>query len=150
MAWGSTQSKVVERTGKVPRDLTRDELDRTGIGATEYSLRWLPIGGFVKMLGQDDADPNYVSSEPDSYNVCPVGKRMVVISAGVVANIILAVVVFIVAFMAGVPSFKPVVGDVAQTRPAGMAVARNAAFFLARIGGPEEARALATYLKSKS
>ena len=28
IAWGSTQSKVVERTGKDPRDLTRDELDR--------------------------------------------------------------------------------------------------------------------------
>ncbi|MHC4272506.1 MAG: site-2 protease family protein [Planctomycetota bacterium] len=125
-AWGSTHRKVVARTGKSARELSLDELERLGIGATEYSLRWLPIGGFVKMLGQDDVDPSAVSTEPGSYNTCPIGKRMVVVSAGVVANVILGVVLFIWAFMAGVRSEMPVVGDVLATMPAEAARAVNA------------------------
>ena len=125
-AWGSTHHAVVAKTGKAARDLSLEELQRHGIGCTEYSLRWLPIGGFVKMLGQDDADPNYVSTEAGSYNVCPIGKRMVVVSAGVAANIVLAVVLFIIAFMIGVQSEKPVVGAVSSVMPAAMTTAVNA------------------------
>ncbi len=118
-AWGSTNGKVVAQTGRTARDLSLEELDRYGIGATEYSLRWLPIGGFVKMLGQDDADPSAVSQDPGSYNVCPVGKRMVVVSAGVVANVLLALLLFIIAFLVGVKFEAPVVGAVSTTMPAG-------------------------------
>jgi regulator of sigma E protease len=125
-AWGRTHRKVVARTGKEARDLSLEELERHGIGATEYSLRWLPIGGFVKMLGQDDVDPSYQSAEPGSYNTCPIGKRMVVVSAGVIANVVLAVALFIWAFMAGVRSELPVVGDVSETMPAATARATNA------------------------
>jgi regulator of sigma E protease len=125
-AWGSTHRKVVAGTGKSAHELSLEDLERLGIGATEYSLRWLPIGGFVKMLGQDDIDPSAASTEPGSYNTCPIGKRMVVVSAGVVANVILAVVLFIWAFMAGVRSEMPVVGDTVATMPAASAVAVNA------------------------
>ena len=61
LALGSTGGKVKEKTGKLPADLTDEELTRHGMGETEYSLRWLPIGGFVKMLGQEDAKPGAVS-----------------------------------------------------------------------------------------
>lgn len=125
-AWGSTHAKVVEKTGKSARDLSLEELEEYGLGPTEYSLRWLPIGGFVKMLGQDDADPNYVSTEPGSYNVCPIGKRMVVVSAGVAANILLAVALFIAAFMMGVRSEMAVVGGVLPAMPAATVAAVNA------------------------
>jgi regulator of sigma E protease len=101
--------------------------DQLGLGETEYSLRWLPIGGFVKMLGQEDANPNYVSNDPRSYTLCPVGKRMIVVSAGVVMNLILAIILFIVAFMIGVKFEGPVVGDVSQSLPAGRTKADNAA-----------------------
>src|SRR6185295_12873292 len=62
------------------------------ISPTEYRLNWLPFGGYVKMLGQDDLDPTAVSSAPDSYQNCNVFKRMVIICAGVVMNIIFALV----------------------------------------------------------
>ena len=125
-AWGSTHDRVVARAGRAAHELSREQLEQYEIGCTEYSLRWLPIGGFVKMLGQDDADPSNVSADPGSYNVCPIGRRMVVVSAGVVANILLAIGLFIVAFMFGVQSEMPVVGAVSSEMPAGTARAVNA------------------------
>jgi len=65
-AWGSTHDRVVARAGRAAHELSREQLEQHEIGCTEYSLRWLPIGGFVKMLGQDDADPSNVSTESDT------------------------------------------------------------------------------------
>lgn len=78
--------------------------DRDG---TEYVLGFLPLGGYVKMLGQDDSDPSTLSNEelrqdPRSYTAQPVYKRMVIISAGVIMNVILAFVMFVFAFRSGV------------------------------------------------
>lgn len=118
------------RTDKGEAVYTEEQLlagaDRLGLGETEYSLRWLPIGGFVKMLGQEDANPNKTSSDPRSYNMCPVGKRMIVVSAGVIMNLIFAAFLYVVAFTAGVQFEAPVIGAVSQSMPAGLAVARNA------------------------
>lgn len=97
-----------------------------GASATEYRLNWLPLGGYVKMLGQDDADPTATSEEPDSYQNCPVWKRMVVISAGVVFNLLTAAVLFIIVFMAGLRTPPPTIGMVDPDSPAGVAVATNA------------------------
>ena len=108
----------VEGTGELPQAEMYRIGDKIGLGETEYSLRWLPIGGFVKMLGQEDANPNYVSNDPRSYTRCPVGKRMIVVSAGVIMNIILAMVLFVIAFMVGVRFEAAVVGDVASHMPA--------------------------------
>jgi len=102
-------------------------MDAAGIGETEYSLRWLPLGGFVKMLGQEDANPQATSDDPRSYGRCPVGKRMVVVSAGVVMNILLAIALFIWAFMIGVRFEAPLIGSVATGSPAALATAVNAA-----------------------
>ncbi len=126
ITFGSTHRKVVAKTGKAARDLDDAELRKHGLGETEYSLRWLPFGGFVKMLGQEDANPNYVSDDPRSYNRCPIGKRMVVVSAGVVMNLLLAAALFIVVFMVGVRFEAPVVGQVSATLPAGRVMPSNA------------------------
>jgi regulator of sigma E protease len=82
------------------------------------------------MLGQDDADPTAKSSEPDSYQNCVPWKRMVVISAGVVFNIITAALLFIVVFSpaVGLKQELPRIGRVSDPeRPAYSAVATNAA-----------------------
>jgi len=97
------------------------------IGSTEYRLNYLPLGGYVKMLGQDDINPGAVSSAADSYQNCPVWKRMVVISAGVVMNVIAAAVLFIAVFMTGLKTEPPVVGYVAPGMPASQAVPTGAA-----------------------
>jgi regulator of sigma E protease len=106
------------------------------ISATEYRLNALPIfGGYVRMLGQDDADPTARSDEPDSFQRAPVWKRMIVISAGVAMNLLLAAVLFVVVFMAGLRVEPPRVGDVAPGSPAATAVALNAdALGVAEVG----------------
>jgi len=92
-----------------------------GVGETEYRLNWLPFGGYVKMLGQDDLNPSE-SSDPDSYTQKPVWKRMVVVSAGVVMNLILAAVLFVIVFMAGMPAPSATIGMVRDDSAAQRAV----------------------------
>lgn len=98
-----------------------------GVYPTEYRLNLLPLGGYVKMLGQDDMDPTQRSEEADSYQRCVPWKRMIVISAGVVANIITAAAFFVIAFSIGLKDVAPIIGDVSPGRPAATAVAHNAA-----------------------
>lgn len=97
-------------------------VDVNQVSPTEYRLNYLPLGGYVKMLGQDDLNPAAVSSASDSYQRCPVWKRMVVISAGVVMNVIAAAVLFIAVFMTGLKTEPPVVGYVVPGMPASQAV----------------------------
>lgn len=91
------------------------------ISATEYRLNILPLGGYVKMLGQDDSDPSFVSDAPDSYQRCVPWKRMVVISAGVVMNIILAAILFCVVFTMGLQTESPRIGIIEPGSPAAVA-----------------------------
>ena len=118
LRWGSSDALVKERTGKMPSQLTREEQQSSGIGETEYSLRLFFLGGYVKMLGQEDGNPNAVSNDPRSYTSTPIGKRMVVVSAGVVMNLLTAILFFMIAFLVGVPFEAPVVGTIAPGSPA--------------------------------
>jgi len=68
-------------------------------GETEYSLNALPIGGFVRLLGEDEADQKMLESHR-SFAYQHVYKRMVVVLAGVVMNFLLANLVFYI-FLAG-------------------------------------------------
>jgi regulator of sigma E protease len=95
------------------------------ISPTEYRLNYLPFGGYVKMLGQDDLDPSAISSANDSYQSCKPWKRMVVISAGVIANLIIAALLFIIVFSIGLPTEPAKVGAVAPGSAASKAVATN-------------------------
>ena len=53
-------------------------------GETTYALRLLPIGGFVSMEGEDEE-----SDSPDAFGNAKVWKRMIIVCAGAVMNIIL-------------------------------------------------------------
>ena len=122
---GSSQPELCRRfnsatTAMIPEAALRD----AGLGETEWTLRLLPLGGFVRMLGQDDAAPNEAiaaQGDPRSYRSAPVGKRMVVISGGVVMNIIFGILFFMIAFLAGVKAEAPMVGAVAPGSPAARA-----------------------------
>lgn len=57
---------------------------------TEYSLRILPLGGFVQLEGEDED-----SDDPRSYNNKPAWQRILVLSAGVIINILFALIIYI-------------------------------------------------------
>ena len=118
IVFGSTEPRVLGRTTKAAIANTPEELASHGIGETEYSLRLLPLGGFVRMLGQDDLDPEATSGDPRSYTSAPIWKRMVIVSAGVTCNLILAILLFVAAFTVGVRFDAPIVGAVLPDGPA--------------------------------
>jgi regulator of sigma E protease len=91
-----------------------------GIGETEYRLNWIPLGGYVKMLGQDDLRPNAEQDDPRAYNKKSIPARMFVVSAGVIMNIILAAVGFMIVFSlpGGFRVQPPVVGQIIPNSPA--------------------------------
>src|SRR4051812_39707957 len=92
--------------------------EELGLGETEYRLSWIPIGGYVKMLGQDDTKPNSDVEDPRAFNKKTIPQRMLVVSAGVVMNIILAGILFMVLFLYGFRAPAPVVGQVVAGSPA--------------------------------
>jgi regulator of sigma E protease len=88
-------------------------------GDTEYAISAIPLGGYVKMLGQSDmpgADQG--SSDPRSYQNKSVPQRMAIISAGVVMNILFGLICFAIAYRVGVPYSPASVGSVTPGWPA--------------------------------
>ncbi len=63
------------------------------IGETEYRISWLPFGGYVKMAGEDP-DEAKLEGKPWEFMSKPVGIRALVIAAGPVMNIVLAILIF--------------------------------------------------------
>jgi len=95
--------------------------DVHAIGETEYRLNWVPLGGYVKMLGQDDLNPNSVPDDPRAYNNKSIGSRMIIISAGVIMNVILAAVGFMIVFLMGFHAPPAEVGGIFSDSPAAYA-----------------------------
>ena len=56
------------------------------IGETEYKINMLPIGGYVKLLGEEEN-----VKDPRSFSFISLGKKAIIISAGVIMNIFLAI-----------------------------------------------------------
>jgi regulator of sigma E protease len=59
---------------------------------TEYVLAAVPLGGFVKMLGETPEDEEHRTTDPRAYHNKSVGARMAIISAGVIMNILFGIV----------------------------------------------------------
>ena len=114
-------------------------------GETEYGIGIVPLGGYVKMLGQDD-DPRNIEKEversklgndteedeqlsetgwhdrskmdPRSFLAKSVPQRMAIISAGVIFNLFFAIIFAALAFKSGVNYEPPIVGSVVSGGPA--------------------------------
>lgn len=114
----------LKRRGHVGDVTTRERYDAAaaiGLGETEYRLSMLPIGGYVKPTGQDDLRPSAqaAADDPGSFAAASVGHRMVMISAGVIMNVILAGILFFVLFQfVGFKAMKSGVGQVQSGSPA--------------------------------
>jgi regulator of sigma E protease len=117
-------------------------------GETDYCLCAFPVGGYIKMLGQDDFAPQKapaaseaeeaggaeedggnaeartspIAPDPRNYNSKTVGQRLFVISMGVVMNLILAGLLFPAICMIGKDFPAPVIGGTVPHFPAAEAV----------------------------
>jgi regulator of sigma E protease len=82
--------------------------DRLG---TEYSIAAIPLGGYVKMLDEREAE---VPAEElhRAFNRKPVLQRIAIVIAGPLANLLLAVVAYWFLFMAGESGYVPIIGEV--------------------------------------
>jgi len=83
----------------------RDKLD------TEYVIAAIPLGGYVKMLDEREAEVP-AAELPMAFNRKPVLQRMAVVSAGPIANLLLAVLAYWFIFLSGESGVAPVIGEV--------------------------------------
>lgn len=86
---------------------------RFGGGETEYTINWLPLGGFVKIFGEDKEDGTV---NPRAFSNRPPLSQAAVLFAGPFANVVLAFLLSSAAFMVGTPT---VIAEGAQSRVVG-------------------------------
>ena len=99
--------------------------------ATEYRIGLIPLGGYVKLLGQEDTGPVKQNEDPRSFTRKPILVRMAVIAAGVTFNVISAGIVFMIVFMVGINLSPAVVGGIVPHSPAAKAGLQPGDEFLA-------------------
>ncbi|MEN8127776.1 MAG: site-2 protease family protein [Planctomycetota bacterium] len=114
---GIRKLKTGWRVRVLPK-IGEEQVVEEGDNETEYQIALLPIGGFVKMLGQSDTGAADESKDPRSYSNRPVGVRIATVSAGVVFNAIGAIIIFMILFMNGIDLKPAVVGKVLPNSPA--------------------------------
>lgn len=130
--------------GKFKMVWGKGELDKDS--PTVYSLNWFPVGGFVKIKGESGED----AQSEDSFAHKPVWQRSVMISAGVIMNVVLCMVLLSIGFGFGMPaavdtdiSDKAIVNNrsiqIIQLLPEGQAklAGIEAGDVIAKVGGQE-------------
>ena len=89
------------------------------VGRTEYRLSAIPLGGYVKMIGEQPDEELEPSDIPFSFTHKPVYQRMLIVASGPVFNFFLAIIIFFGIFwFAGEMMLQPVIGEVKAGSPA--------------------------------
>ena len=84
---------------------------RYGRDNTEWALAAFPLGGYVKMLDEREGDVP-AGELPRAFNRQSVYRRIIIVIAGPLANFLLAIFLYWLIFMHGVPGIRPVIGAV--------------------------------------
>lgn len=89
------------------------------IGRTDYRISIVPLGGYVKMVGDEPDSPIAEEDLPFSFTHKHVAKRAAIVAAGPIFNVLLAILIFTTGlFFAGLPSIRPVIRAVDSDGPA--------------------------------
>lgn len=88
--------------------------------ATIYSINWLPIGGFVKIKGEDGDDKD----QRDSFGAQKIWRRVIILSAGVIMNVFLAWLLFSLGYLFGMPQSTDTLGSQAIVEEAQVVVSQ--------------------------
>lgn len=94
---------------------------KIGRDQTEFVIASIPLGGYVKMLGEEPSSDSENSSGQDmsrAFNQQSVTKRMAIVLAGPFANLLLAVILYWALFLTGTVGIKPFIGDVPENSAA--------------------------------
>ncbi len=91
------------------------------IGETLYQVSIIPLGGYVKMVGEEPGETIPPEMIAKSFSSQPVRRRLAIVFAGPFFNFLFAVVAFAAIFMAGMPTLLPEVGEVKPDLPAAQA-----------------------------
>ncbi|MEJ2372843.1 MAG: site-2 protease family protein, partial [Sulfurimonas sp.] len=84
---------------------------------TEWSIALIPLGGYVRMKGQDDLDPTKKSFDPDSYNSKTPLQKIFILFAGPLANFVLAFILFFVIALITPYKLSSIIGDTQYLSP---------------------------------
>ncbi len=108
--WAAKKSgvKVKEFGIWIPPKICTLWKDKSG---TEYTLNWIPLGGFVSLKGEDSSEED--CEDKDTFMAAKLWKKLMIIVAGVVMNLITAFVIFTVIFTIGVRPISIVPNEVA-------------------------------------
>ena len=85
---------------------------------TEWTFALIPLGGYVKMKGQEDLNPALANNDSDSYNVKTPFQRILILLAGPFANFLLAFVLYIGIGLLGNNHLTATIGKVIENSPA--------------------------------
>lgn len=88
---------------------------------TEFAVSLIPLGGYVKMLNEDPSEPLKEEDKPFAFSQKTVLQRAFIVSAGPIANFLLAIILYASVFMLGIPTIKPVIESVQSDTPAAIA-----------------------------
>jgi len=106
---------------------------RYGPDKTEWVIAAVPLGGYVKMV--DEREGTVAPEDlPRSFNRQSVYRRIAIVIAGPVANLLLAIGLYWLLFVAGMPGLKPIVDKPPPATPA-VAAGFQAGEIIQRIGG---------------
>ena len=86
---------------------------RYGPDQTEWALGAFPLGGYVKMLDEREA-PVTQPEQHRAFNRQSVAKRIAIVVAGPLANLLLAILLFWGLFIVGMPGAQPILGDISK------------------------------------
>jgi regulator of sigma E protease len=90
-------------------------------GHTEYAIAWFPLGGFVKMLGEnpdEEEDPETRAHPDETLGSKPLWQKLAIVFAGPAMNLLLPVVVFMGTLFVGMPRPEAVIGSIEAGSPA--------------------------------
>ncbi|MDD2685500.1 MAG: RIP metalloprotease RseP [Gallionella sp.] len=108
---------------------------RFGAGETEWVVSAIPLGGYVKML--DEREGEVAAHELSrTFNRQPVRNRIAIVAAGPLANFLLAILLYWIMFVHGVPGLKPVLGEITPASPAASAMLQEGETIISVNGEP--------------
>ncbi len=87
------------------------------VGETEYMISLIPLGGYVKLLGESETDDVLPEDERRSFMKQHVTKKIAIVVAGPLFNFLFAILAFSVIYMAGVPNLTTDIGSVQPGSP---------------------------------